>query len=104
MRTVLNGTITNDKFCMSRLRQIQLVPARPARRGEVTYPSEGNEMEWFPQEDTHETTAMERSAFHHSDDRGQASMGSSLPVTAPMERGIKRRKTSKPHSTGGGQK
>jgi hypothetical protein len=90
VQAIFNGTITNDKFCMSRLRWIHLVSAHPARRDEVPYPSEGNEMECFPQEDTHETTAMGRSAFQHPDDRRQASMGSSLPVTAPLERTLNR--------------
>jgi hypothetical protein len=84
---------------MSRLRQIHLVPARPARRDEVTYPSEGNETEWFPQEDTHETTTRDRAAFHHPDDRCPTSMGSSLPVIGPMERALTRRKISKSCST-----
>jgi hypothetical protein len=103
MQTIFNGTITNDKFCLSRLRQIDRVRARSAKRDEITYPSEGNEMECFPQEDTHETTAMERSALHHSDDRRQTSMGSSLPVTDTVERGSKRRKTSKLRSPEGEQ-
>jgi len=60
-------------------------------------------MECFPQEDTHETTAMDRSAFQHPDDRRQASMGSSLSVTGAMERGINSRKISKPRSAEGGQ-
>src|SRR5436305_1150987 len=53
MQSIFNGTITNDKICMSRVRQMQWKPARAKRRDEIQYPSEGNETERFPQEDTH---------------------------------------------------
>ncbi len=101
MQAILNGTITNDKFCMSRVRQMQLMPARPARKSEVKYPSEGNEMDCFPQEDTHETTAMDRWAFHDPDNRRPTPMGSSLPIAGPREFNSTRRKIQKPQSAGG---
>jgi hypothetical protein len=96
MQAVLNGTITNDKFCMSRVRQRQLRPACAVRRDEVAYPSEGNEMELIPQEDLYETTTMDYSAFHHSRDRCPASLGSGLPITRPMEQDLPKRPIPKP--------
>jgi hypothetical protein len=68
MEAILNGTITNDKFCLSRVRQVQWKPAREASRDEIPYPSEGNETDRFPQEDTHETTVLDCSALHTSND------------------------------------
>ncbi len=38
---------------------MQWKPTRAKRRDEINYPSEGNETERFPQEDTHETTAVD---------------------------------------------
>ncbi len=66
----LNGTITNDKFCMSRAGRLRLswwrlpLRAREAVIQAVEYPSEGTNTERCPQEDTHEETAVDRSASH----------------------------------------
>src|SRR6266567_1070106 len=49
MQAVFNGTITNDKFCMSRMKQMQWKPARAKGKDAIKYPSEGNETERFPQ-------------------------------------------------------
>jgi len=67
VKAIFNGTITNDKFCMSRVRQMQQKPAGTARRDEIYYPSVRNETEQFSQEETHETTAMDGSALHQRD-------------------------------------
>src|ERR1700730_14210211 len=88
---ILNGTITNDKFCMSRRGRLQLswwrlsLRARNAASKEVTYPSEGNNTECCSQEDTHETTTVDGSASPHGDSRRPAAVGSRLPVSCPME-------------------
>jgi hypothetical protein len=100
VQAILNGTITNDKFCMSRVRQMQWKPARAKRRDEIKYPSEGNETERFPQEDTHETTAMDCSALHHSNNRCSASLGSILPITRPLEHDLNREPISPSHRGG----
>ena len=100
MQPVFNGTITNDKFCMSRVKQMQWKPARAKRRDEIKYPSEGNETERFPQEDTHETTAMDGSALQHSNKRCSASLGSILPITRPLEHDLNGEPISKSHRGG----
>jgi hypothetical protein len=100
MQAIFNGTITNDKICLSRLRQIQRVPARPIRKAEVTDPSERNELERFPQEDTHETTDMDRSAFQYPDDRRPTSMGSGLSIPGPLEHDLPGKPMLKPQNGG----
>ncbi len=68
---VFNGTITNDKFCMSRTGRLQLswwrlpLRAREEVTNGVEYPSEGNTSDRVPEKETHEETAMERSASAH---------------------------------------
>ena len=42
----------------------------------------------IPQEDLHETTTMDRSALRASNDRCPAALGSSLPISRPMEQDI----------------
>src|SRR5579871_909981 len=85
MQTVFNGIITNDKFCMSRVSQLHQISARPMGKGGVACSLEENVREGFPQEETHETTAMDRATVHHHDRRCPVSLGSSLPVSGPME-------------------
>src|SRR5437764_13161489 len=86
-----NGTITNDKFCLSRTGRLRLSWWRlPLRAREkvtqvVEYPSEGNNLERCLQEDTHEETAMEHSTLHADVCRGSVSMGSELPVSCSVE-------------------
>jgi hypothetical protein len=46
---------------------MQWKSAHTARRDEIKYPSEENETEQFPQEDTYETTAMDGSAWQQRD-------------------------------------
>jgi len=66
-----NGTITNDKFCMSRTGRLQLswwrlpLRARETVTNGVESSSEGNAWEHHPQEETHEQTTMESSASPH---------------------------------------
>jgi hypothetical protein len=94
VRAIVNGTITNDKFCMSRMRQFQFLPARKVVTQEVHYPSESNAGERSFQEETDETTAVERSALHYRDNRRSSQVGSSLPVSSPMECSISKRETA----------
>ncbi len=65
MQTIFNGTITNDKICLSRMAQLQLswwrLPLRarvPVTPHEV-YPPETNEPARSHQEDTNEETVVE---------------------------------------------
>ena len=64
----LNGTITNDKFCMSRTAQLQLswwrLPrsARQSSSEGVQSLVEENFREYLPQQETYEETTMESSA------------------------------------------
>ncbi len=67
MQAIFNGTITNDKFCMSRIGQLLPLSARKLVTQEVNFPSEVSEVKCSPQEEIHETTAVERSALHHQD-------------------------------------
>ena len=86
-----NGTITNDKFCMSRTGRLRLswwrlpLMARETVTQAVEYPSEGTNVERCLQEDTHEETAMDHSALRSEVCRGAVSMGSELPVSCPVE-------------------
>src|SRR6266496_1498646 len=88
---LLNGTITNDKFCMSRTGHLRLswwrlpLRAREKVTQAVEYPSEGNNVERCLQEETHEETAMEGSALHSDMRRRSISMGSELPLSCPVE-------------------
>ena len=100
MKAIFNGTITNDKFCLSRLRQVQWKSACAARKDEVLYPSEGNKTDRFPQEDRHETTVLECSALHTSHNRCSATLESSVPGTRPLERESNERAISQPHRGG----
>ena len=67
----INGTITNDKFCMSRTAHLHLswwrlpLRAREQVTGEVESPSEGNTWEYSPQKEIHEETTMDREASPH---------------------------------------
>jgi len=65
---VLNGLITNDKFCLSRTARLQLswwrLPrsARQTSSQGVQSPVEENFREYLPQQETYEKTTMESSA------------------------------------------
>jgi hypothetical protein len=68
LELLLNGLITNDKFCMSRTARLHLswwrLP-RSARQtsGEgVQYPVEGNFRAYLPQQESDEKTTMESSS------------------------------------------
>ncbi len=89
-----NGTITNDKFCMSRIGQLQPLSARKLVTQEVNFSSGASEVKNCPQEEDHETTAVERSALQHRDSRRSSQVGSSLPVPCPMECSISESKTT----------
>lgn len=87
----LNGTITNDKFCLSRTGRLRLswwrlpLSARETVTQAVEYPSEGTNVERCLREDTHEETAMEGSALRSDKCRRSVSVGSELPVSCPVE-------------------
>src|SRR5947209_1247200 len=86
-----NGTITNDKFCMSRMGHLQLswwrLPLH--RRMQVTesivYPSDVNEINDGHQEATHEETSVDHPTSRHQNGRCSAALGSRVPVSRPME-------------------
>ncbi len=67
-KILLNGLITNDKFCMSRTARLQLswwrLPrsARQPNSQGVQSPVEENVREYLPHQETYEKTTMERSA------------------------------------------
>ena len=67
-KILVNGLITNDKFCMSRTARLQLshwrLPrsARQTSRAGVESPVTGNTEEYLPQQEAYEETTMERSA------------------------------------------
>src|SRR5690348_6943343 len=100
MQAIFNGIITNDKFCMSRMKPFQLSHAHKLETHEVQYPSETSRGERLSEEETHEKTAVESSAFDHRDHRRQAPMESSLSVPCSMERANKIRKPTKSFSPG----
>jgi len=86
-----NGTITNDKFCLSRMGRLQLtwwrlpLRARLPVTNQTGYPTDVNEMECCHQEGTHEETEVQHPASHERDCRCATTVGSSLPVSCPME-------------------
>jgi hypothetical protein len=64
MGTILNGIITNDKFCLSQMKQL---PKGSARRGfpqALQYPSGVIEERGCPKDEIHEKTTVEHSTFH----------------------------------------
>jgi len=63
----LNGIITNDKFCLSRTKQLLKIPARKVFPPEVHYPSEAIEEISCLKKEFHEKTTVEHSPLH---DRG----------------------------------
>lgn len=67
MRAVLNGIITNGKFCMSRVRPLPFVSARPRGTAKVEYPCERNAGVRSSQEETNDKTTMEHSTRQHRD-------------------------------------
>src|SRR5712692_3934336 len=66
-----NGTITNDKFCMSRMEHIHLswwrlpLQARLPVTDSMRYPSDVNEMNSCHQEGTHEETSVDGPTSPH---------------------------------------
>src|SRR5579883_895516 len=81
MEAILNGIITNDKFCLSQIRHL---PKRSARKGfpqEIQYPSEATEEIRCPKVEIYEETTVEHSPLHQRDSRRTASLGSSLSTT-----------------------
>jgi hypothetical protein len=100
MEAIFNGTITHDKFCMSRMKQFQIAPARKLEAREVSYPSETTRGERLSEEETNEKTAVEYSAKHHQANRRQAAVGSSLAVSCSMECDATTSEANRPLSPG----
>ena len=100
MEAVFNGTITNDKFCMSRMKPFQISHARKLEAHEVHYPSKTSRGESLSEEESNEKTAVEYSAVDHRDNRRQAPMESSLSVSRSMECDDTTSKTTKPFRPG----
>src|SRR5947199_5369359 len=86
MHTVFNGIITNDKFCLSRIKHLPKMSARKGFPREIQYPSEATEQVCCPKAEIDEKTTVEYSTYHNSGSRGTGPLGSSLSTTAPMER------------------
>ena len=101
-----NGTITNDKFCMSRMGRLHLTWWRLPLRARIPvttqtgYPTDVNEMECCHQEGTHEETEVQHPASHERDCRCATTVGSSLPVSYSMEQRVPEGVSSRAHSTG----
>jgi hypothetical protein len=91
LKAVLNGIITNDKFCMSRAGRLQLswwrlprslrLPAAP----QTIYPTERHEGEVESQEDRYEGTGVSHPASGHPSSRCTTEVGSSVSESDPME-------------------
>jgi hypothetical protein len=89
-KILFNGTITNDKFCLSRMGRLHLSWWRLPRCARSptpkrAYPTDANEMQCCHQEGTHEETAVDHPASPRADDRRAAQVGSGVPVSRPME-------------------
>ena len=82
---LLNGIITNDKFCLSRMRYLPKKSAQSVFPQGRYYPSETIELTDCPKVEIHETTTMEHSSLSDRDSQRSASMGSRLSTAAPME-------------------
>jgi hypothetical protein len=67
MQAILNGIITNDKFCLSRMKQLPKMSARKDFPQEVQYSSEAIEETDCLKEENHEKATMEQTPLH---DRG----------------------------------
>ena len=65
VETIFNGIITNDKFCMSRIKHLPKASARKGFTQEIQYPSEATEQECCPKVETDEKTAVEHSTLQH---------------------------------------
>ena len=100
MGAVFNGIITNDKFCMSRMKPLQISHARKLETHEIQYPSKTGPGECLSEEESNEKTTVEYSAFDHRDNRRQTPMGSSLSISRSMECDDTTRKTTKPFRPG----
>ena len=86
MQAIFNGIITNDKFCLSRIKHLPKMSARKGFPREIQYPSEATEQVCCPKAEIDEKTTVEYSTHHNSGSRGTGPLGSSLSTTAPMER------------------
>lgn len=64
VEAIFNGIITNDKFCLSRTKQLPKLPARKVFPQEVQYPSEAIEEIDCPKRDFHEEATVEYSPLH----------------------------------------
>ena len=65
VEAIFNGIITNDKFCLSRIRHLPKMSARKGFPQEIQYPSEATEQVCCPKVEIHEETTVEHSTLHH---------------------------------------
>jgi hypothetical protein len=65
VQAILNGTITNDKFCLSRVKPLPFVSARPRGTEKVEYPCGRNAGARSSQEETNDQTTVEHPARQH---------------------------------------
>jgi hypothetical protein len=75
---IFNGIITNDKFCLSRIKHLPTMSARKGFPREIQYPSEATQQVCCPKAEIDEKTTVEYSTHHNSGSRGTTSLGSSL--------------------------
>jgi hypothetical protein len=86
-----NGTITNDKFCLSRTSHLHLswwrLPrcSRLPATQQTVYPDETHEWECASQEDRYEDTSVEHPASRRPNSRRATEVGSSVSESDPME-------------------
>jgi hypothetical protein len=67
VEAILNGIITNDKFCLSQIRHLPKLSARKGFPQEIQYPSEATEEIRCPKVESYEETTVEHSTFHQRD-------------------------------------
>ena len=85
VEAIFNGLITNDKFCLSRMRYMPKMSARKGFPREIHYPSEATEQVCCSKAEIDEKTTVGQTSLHNSGSRGPASLGSSLSTVAPMK-------------------
>src|SRR5436190_23890789 len=87
-----NGTITNDKFCLSRHVRLHLSHWRLAQRSQqamtarLSYPCDRDESRLRHRGGSHEETSMDMPPSASRADGSSAPLGYSLPVPSAMER------------------
>jgi len=67
VQLILNGIITNDKFCLSRMKHLSKRSARKSFPHERQYPSEATEDRGCPKVENNENTTVEHSTLYDRD-------------------------------------